>query len=53
MLPKEGRYFMRQLDMSSYSLLLKRHYLRSNRKGNSLILDEFCQTSGRHRKDII
>lgn len=54
MLPKgKGDIFMRQLDMETYLLSLKRRYLRTDRKGKSQILNEFCQTSGFHRKHAI
>ena len=44
---------MRQFDMSTYLLQLKSRYLKANRKGKSQILNEFCATSGKHRKDVI
>ena len=44
---------MGQLDMSIYIRHLKARYFRANRKGKSQILDEFCATSGMHRKHVI
>lgn len=44
---------MGQLDMSVYIRHLKARYFRANRKGKSQILDEFCATSGMHRKHVI
>lgn len=44
---------MRQLTMDIYLKHLKARYFRSNRKGKSRILDEFCSTSGMHRKHAI
>ena len=44
---------MGQLNMDTYLVLLKRRYFRGDRKTKSLILDEFCQTSGMHRKHVI
>lgn len=41
---------MGQLDMSMYLKKLKIRYFKANRKGKSQILEEFCATSGRHRK---
>src|SRR5260221_12071648 len=44
---------MRQLDMSIYLKHLKRRYIQANRKNKTRILDEFCATSGFHRKHVI
>jgi hypothetical protein len=44
---------MEQLDMSVYIRHLKARYFRANRKGKSQILNEFCATSGMHRKHVI
>jgi hypothetical protein len=44
---------MGQLDMSVYIRHLKARYFRANRKGKSQILNEFCATSGMHRKHVI
>jgi hypothetical protein len=44
---------MGQLDMSVYIKHLKARYFRANRKGKSQILNEFCATSGLHRKHVI
>lgn len=44
---------MGQLDMSMYLKKLKIRYFKANRKGKSQILEEYCRTSGRHRKHII
>lgn len=44
---------MRQLTMDIYLKHLKARYFRSNRKGKSQILNEFCSTSGMHRKHAI
>lgn len=44
---------MGQLDMSVYLKHLKSRYFRANRKGKSQILNEFCATSGLHRKHVI
>ena len=54
MLPnKERTVTMRQLTMDIYLKHLKAHYFRTNRKGKSQILNEFCETSGMHRKHAI
>src|SRR5579872_6409257 len=44
---------MGQLDMSMYLKHLKMRYFKANRKGKSQILNEFCATSGQHRKHVI
>jgi hypothetical protein len=44
---------MGQLDMSVYIRHLKARYFRANRKDKSRILNEFCATSGMHRKHVI
>lgn len=44
---------MGQLDMNLYLRNLKVRYFQSNRKGKSLILDEFCSTFGLSRKHAI
>jgi hypothetical protein len=44
---------MGQLDMSLYLKSLRIRYLRGNRKTKARILDEFCATSGYHRKHAI
>lgn len=44
---------MRRLNMDIYLKHLKARYVRSDRKGKSMILDEFCATSGFHRKHAI
>jgi hypothetical protein len=44
---------MGQLNMNLYLKQLKLRYFQSNRKGKSLILDEFCATSGLTRKHVI
>ena len=44
---------MGQLDMNFYLINLKMRYASANRKGKSQILNEFCETSGQHRKHII
>lgn len=44
---------MGQLEMSVYLKHLKARYFRANRKGKSRILDEFCATSGLHRKHVV
>lgn len=44
---------MRQLTMDIYLKHLKARYFRSNRKDKSRILNEFCSTSGMHRKHAI
>ncbi len=44
---------MGQLTMDIYLKHLKARYFRSNRKGKSQILNEFCSTSGMHRKHAI
>jgi hypothetical protein len=44
---------MRHLTMDVYLKLLKFRYKKSCRKDKSLILDEFCHTSGLNRKSVI
>jgi hypothetical protein len=44
---------MGQLNMSLYLKKLKLRYFQTNRKGKSLILDEFCATSDLTRKHVI
>ena len=44
---------MGQFDMSTYLLQLKSRYHKAKRKGKSQILNEFCETSGMHRKHVI
>jgi len=44
---------MGQLNMSLYLKKLKLRYFQTGRKGKSLILDEFCATSGLSRKHAI
>jgi hypothetical protein len=44
---------MGQLNMSLYLKKLKLRYFQTNRKGKSMILDEFCATSGLTRKHVI
>jgi hypothetical protein len=44
---------MGQIDMSVYLKHLKARYFRADRKGKSRILDEFCATSGLHRKHVV
>lgn len=44
---------MRQLSMEVYLKHLKARYFRANRKGKAQILNEFCSTSGYHRKHVI
>ena len=44
---------MGQLDMNFYLINLKMRYAKANRKDKSLILNEFCKTSGHHRKHVI
>jgi hypothetical protein len=44
---------MGQLTMSVYLKHLKSRYFKANRKVKSKILDEFCATSGMHRKHVI
>lgn len=54
MLPKEkGRSQMGQLSMELYLRHLKKRYYQGNRAEKSKILDEFCSTSGYHRKHAI
>lgn len=43
----------RRLNMNLYLKQLKNRYIKADRKGKALILDEFCQTSGYHRKHAI
>lgn len=43
----------RQLSMNLYLKQLKSRYFQANRKGKALILNEFCLTSGYHRKHAI
>lgn len=43
---------MGQMTMTIYLKFLKARYFRANRKGKSRILDEFCSTTGKHRKDV-
>lgn len=44
---------MGKLDMNLYLKNLKRRYHNSSRAGKKVLLDEFCQTSGFHRKHAI
>ena len=44
---------MGRLNMNLYLKKLKLRYFQTNRKGKSLILDEFCATSGLTRKHVI
>ena len=44
---------MGHLDMSAYLRQLKMRYFQTDRKGKSQILNEFCSTSGLHRKHVI
>jgi len=44
---------MGRLNMSIYLKQLKRRYFQTNRKGKSLILDEFCANTGLTRKHAI
>jgi len=44
---------MGRLDMNFYIENLKIRYSKADRKTKSLILNEFCQTSGQHRKHAI
>jgi len=44
---------MRQLDMNFYLENLKKRYAEANRKAKSQILNEFCETSGYHRKHVV
>jgi len=44
---------MRQLTMDIYLRQLKTRYFQADRKGKSQILNEFCETSGMHRKHAI
>lgn len=44
---------MGQLDMSVYLKHLQARYSRANRKAKAQILNEFCATSGMHRKHVI
>ena len=44
---------MRHLDMNFYLINLKMRYVEADRKGKSQILNEFCGTSGLHRKHVI
>jgi len=44
---------MRRISMSVYLKFLKSRYFRANRKGKTQILNEFCATSGHHRKHVI
>lgn len=44
---------MGQLNMSLYLKNLKKRYFQSNRKDKSLILNEFCATTGLTRKHAI
>jgi hypothetical protein len=44
---------MRRLNMDIYLKHLKARYFRTNRQGKAQLLDEFCATSGYHRKHVI
>ena len=44
---------MGQLCMDLYLKNLRKRYLNSSKKDKALILDEFCSTSGYHRKHAI
>ena len=44
---------MRQMTMEIYLKHLQTRYWRANRKGKAKILNEFCSTSGYHRKHAI
>lgn len=44
---------MGRLDMNFYLENLKKRYTEANKKGKSQILNEFCSTSGCHRKHAI
>jgi hypothetical protein len=44
---------MGQLNMELYLKVLKARYLRAGREGKTKILNEFCATSGYHRKHIV
>ncbi len=44
---------MGQLNMDLYIKNLQKRYVDANRKEKSLILNEFCETSGYHRKHAI
>ena len=43
----------RQLNMDLYLKQLKDRYKQANRKSKAMILNEFCETSGYHRKHAI
>lgn len=43
----------RQIDMTLYINQLKIRYKQADRKGKIMILNEFCSTSGYHRKHAI
>ncbi len=44
---------MGRLCMDLYLKQLKKRYKKANKKNKSLILDEFCKTSGYHRKHAV
>lgn len=44
---------MGRLNMNLYLKSLKKRYFQTNRKGNTLILDEFCAITGLTRKHAI
>lgn len=54
MLPNGGgKNMTRQLSMDLYLKQLKNRYKQANRNGKAMILNEFCETSGYHRKHAI
>ncbi len=44
---------MGEMTMTPYTWALKSRYMTGNRKTKSLILDEFCATSGYNHKSVI
>ena len=44
---------MRQLDMNFYLINLRMRYAKAGRNAKCQILNEFCETSGCHRKHAI
>ena len=43
----------RRMNMALYLGQLKIRYIQANKKSKSIILNEFCETSGYHRKHAI
>ena len=50
---KEAVFMTRRIDMTLYLNQLKKRYKEASKKDKSLILNEFCSTSGYHRKHAI